>query len=233
MASRAFKIKDETPTHWKAAGGAHITVTTKVPGLSVSALRIGTGTKWRVVPIVGEPYDLPAEFDRGRIVYELKAMIRATLAGLIGDIRLEDEGRALVRRADEELNRPEARAAELAAVPGDFDMAGPPAAEVTAFHRALAGDVLKEVPGPFVLKSRKTGKTYLRDAGANTGIDRWDWVMFVEEGPKTFATRLEALSYGRRILYTRDENTWEVAPLLQVPYADPANDPTAPPRGGR
>lgn len=68
----------------------------------------------------------------------------------------------------------------------------------------------------FVIRSKKTGKTFLRLLG--NGMH--DWVMFREEKPTLFAQRSEA-QYEITGLSPVHENWYEVVGISEVPKAEP------------
>lgn len=73
----------------------------------------------------------------------------------------------------------------------------------------------------FVIKSLKTGKTFIRV----NHFGGHDWVMFREEEPTQWETAQEAIDYVKHLaslntLPTFSVDNVDVVPLFFVPYAD-------------
>lgn len=77
----------------------------------------------------------------------------------------------------------------------------------------------------FVIRSKKTGKTYLR----SNGFGGFDWVMFREEQPDHFDSLESATQYmvflagEKRRERPLDASECEIVPIISIPWSDPRN----------
>lgn len=74
----------------------------------------------------------------------------------------------------------------------------------------------------FVIRSKKTGKTFLRLIIHSSGYVAKEWVMFAEERPDTFPEKSKAHVLALELSIPHEY--YEVVPLSEVPWQNPISD---------